>query len=181
MCPEICFWPLTASTTSEVNNDQTHVNTQNICNKFIEINFFVGCMVSQPNHLFQHLTTMSLNDKMIWQQLKLHKLCHPNNCIAWAGVLRHHVNCWINCLWLCDCYCYCLSQFLSFDLVFFEFLRRNSANYVQLAGINLDALEMNWSNFHPNYILHKPLKIAHNIFHNQDLIRSAPLWPSAYK
>ena len=91
------------------------------------------------------------------------------------------VNCWINCLWLCDCYCYCLSQFLSFDLVFFEFLRRNSANYVQLAGINLDALEMNWSNFHPNYILHKPLKIAHNIFHNQDLIRSAPLWPSAYK
>ena len=58
----------------------------------------------------------------IWNDntyLKLHKLNHTNNCIAWAGVLRHHVNCWINCLWLCDCYCYCLSQFLSFDLVFF--------------------------------------------------------------
>ena len=25
--------------------------------------------------------------------LKLHKLNHTNNCIAWAGVLRHHVNC----------------------------------------------------------------------------------------
>ena len=50
MCAEIwCFWPLSASTTSEVKNDHAHVITQGICNKFIEVNFCVGCMVSQPN------------------------------------------------------------------------------------------------------------------------------------
>ena len=140
----------------------------------------MGCMVSQPNHLFHHLTTMSLNDKMIWQQLKLHKLCHPNNCIAWA------VGSSASCK-LLDKLPVVVWLLLLLSISIFEFwpsfffLTRNSANYVQLAGINLDALEMNWSNFHPNYILHKPLKIAHNIFHNQDLIRSAPLWPSAYK
>lgn len=50
---------------------------------------------------------------------------------------------------------------LVFDPVFFlGFVNKSllltwlkNANYVQLAGINLDALEMNWSNFHPNYIL----------------------------
>ena len=52
-----CFWPLTASTTSEVKNDHSHVITQGICNKFIEVNFCVGCMVSQPNCLFQHSTS----------------------------------------------------------------------------------------------------------------------------
>ena len=41
------------------------VITQDICNKFIEVNFFVGCMVSRPNRLLQDLTTMSLIDKMI--------------------------------------------------------------------------------------------------------------------
>ena len=49
---EGCFWPLTASMTSEVKNN--YVITQDICNKFIEVNFCVGCMVSQPNRLFQH-------------------------------------------------------------------------------------------------------------------------------
>ena len=59
MCIEIwCFWPLTASKSSEVKNDHTHVITQDICNRFMEINFFVGCMVSQPNCLFQGSTTM---------------------------------------------------------------------------------------------------------------------------
>ena len=31
-----CFWPLTASMTSEVKNDYAHVITQDICNKVIE-------------------------------------------------------------------------------------------------------------------------------------------------
>ena len=41
---EEVFWPLTASITSEVKNDNAHVITQDICNKFIEIKFSVGCM-----------------------------------------------------------------------------------------------------------------------------------------
>jgi hypothetical protein len=39
---------------SEVKNAYAHVITQGICNKFIEVNFCVGCMVSQPNRLFQY-------------------------------------------------------------------------------------------------------------------------------
>ena len=64
-CAEICFWPLTASTISEVKNDHAHVMTQDIRNKFIEVNFFVGCMVSQPNCLLQDLTTMSFINKIL--------------------------------------------------------------------------------------------------------------------
>jgi hypothetical protein len=52
------FWPLTAFTTLEVKN--YHVITQGICNKFIEVNFCVGFLVSLPNCLFQLSTTMSL-------------------------------------------------------------------------------------------------------------------------
>ena len=51
-----CFWPLIATTTSEVKNDHAHVIRQGICNKFIDLNFCVGCMVSQPNRLFQDWT-----------------------------------------------------------------------------------------------------------------------------
>ena len=36
------FWPLTASTISEVKKDHAHVITQNICNTFIELKFSVG-------------------------------------------------------------------------------------------------------------------------------------------
>ena len=55
MCIKIwCYWPLKASTTSEVKNDHAHVIRQGICNKFIEVNFCVGCMVWQPNRLFPH-------------------------------------------------------------------------------------------------------------------------------
>ena len=54
LASEGCFWPLTASMTSEVKNNYAYVITQDICNKFIEVNFCVGCMVSQPNCLFQH-------------------------------------------------------------------------------------------------------------------------------
>ena len=58
------FWPLTASTTLEVKNDHAHVIMQDICNQFIEINFCVGCMVLQPNRLFQRSTTMSLKNRI---------------------------------------------------------------------------------------------------------------------
>ena len=53
LASEGCFWPLTAFMRSEVKNDHAHVITQGICNKFIEVNFCVGCMVSQPNRLLQ--------------------------------------------------------------------------------------------------------------------------------
>ena len=51
--------------TSEVKNNYAYVITQDICNKFIEVNFCVGCMVSQPNRLLQRSTTMSLINKML--------------------------------------------------------------------------------------------------------------------
>ena len=53
----------------EVNND--HVITRDICNKFIEIKFFVGCMVSQSNRLLQRLTAMSLINKIFLPDRKL--------------------------------------------------------------------------------------------------------------
>ena len=43
LASEGCFWPLTASMTSEVKNNYVYVITQDICNKFIEVNFCVGC------------------------------------------------------------------------------------------------------------------------------------------
>ena len=45
LASEGCFWPLTASMTSEVKNDYAHVITQDICNKVIETKKNVGCMV----------------------------------------------------------------------------------------------------------------------------------------
>ena len=54
LASEGCFWPPTASMTSEVKINYAYVTTQDICNKFIEVNFCVGCMVSQPNRLKQH-------------------------------------------------------------------------------------------------------------------------------
>ena len=44
-----CFWPLIASMTSEVKNNYAYVIMQDICNKFIEVNFCVGCVVSSTN------------------------------------------------------------------------------------------------------------------------------------
>ena len=55
-------WPLTAS--MEVKNKYGYVIMHDICNKFIEVNFFVGCMVSRPNRLLQDSTTMSLINKI---------------------------------------------------------------------------------------------------------------------
>jgi hypothetical protein len=65
LASEECFCPLTASMTSEVKNNYAYVIKQDICNKFIEVNFCVGCMVSGPNHLLQRSTTMSLIKKII--------------------------------------------------------------------------------------------------------------------
>ena len=49
VCTKIwCFWPLSASTSSEVKNDHAHVIVQDIYNKFIELNFCEGCIVWQP-------------------------------------------------------------------------------------------------------------------------------------
>ena len=70
LASEGCFWPLTASITSEAKINYAYVTTQGICNNFIELNFCVGSMVWRPNCLLQHSTTMSLINKM---QEKLEK------------------------------------------------------------------------------------------------------------
>jgi hypothetical protein len=49
----------------EVKNNNAYVIMQEICNKFIEVIFFVGCMVPWPNRLLQHLTAMSLINKIL--------------------------------------------------------------------------------------------------------------------
>ena len=48
----------------EVKNKYAYIITQDIWNKFIEVNLWVGSMVSQPNRLLQCLTTMSLINKI---------------------------------------------------------------------------------------------------------------------
>ena len=40
-----CFWPLTASVTSEVKINYLYVIMQDICNKFFYINFCLGSTV----------------------------------------------------------------------------------------------------------------------------------------
>ena len=55
-------WPLTAC--MEVKNKYVYVITQDICNKFKKVVFFVESMVSQPNCLLQSSTTMSLINKI---------------------------------------------------------------------------------------------------------------------
>ena len=65
------FWPLVASMTSEVKNNYAYNIPHDICNKFIEVKFFVGRMVSQPDHLFQHSTTMSLINIISYQRIQV--------------------------------------------------------------------------------------------------------------
>ena len=45
LASEWFFWPSTASVTSKVKNNYAYVIMQDICNKFIEVKFSVGCMV----------------------------------------------------------------------------------------------------------------------------------------
>ena len=49
LASEGCFWPLTASMTFEAKNNYAYNIRKDICNKFIEVKIFVGCMVSRPN------------------------------------------------------------------------------------------------------------------------------------
>ena len=53
-----------ASTASEVKNDSVHVIMPAISNKFIKVNFCVGCMVSRHNSLFQHWTFFNYFNKI---------------------------------------------------------------------------------------------------------------------
>ena len=86
LASEGCFWPLTASTTSEAKINYAYAITQGICNNFIEANFCMGPMVSEPNRLFQDLTTMSLINKIsksrphkLWQLFDICKVLIPTS------------------------------------------------------------------------------------------------------
>ena len=46
------FWNLTASIISLIINDHAHVSTQRILNKFIEVNFSLGCTYGLAVMLF---------------------------------------------------------------------------------------------------------------------------------
>ena len=56
LASEGCFWPPSASMTSEVKINYAYVTMQDICNKFIEVNLCVGCMIWRPNRMFQDRT-----------------------------------------------------------------------------------------------------------------------------
>ena len=58
LASEGCFWPLTASMTSEVKNKYAYNIPQDICNKLIEVKNFVGCMVPRPNRIVNHWTSL---------------------------------------------------------------------------------------------------------------------------
>ena len=45
LASEGCFWPLTASMTSEAKNNYAYNIPQDICNKFIDSKFSVGFLV----------------------------------------------------------------------------------------------------------------------------------------
>ena len=46
LASEGCFWPLTASMTSEVKKNHAHVYPNRKLSKFSEINFSIECMVT---------------------------------------------------------------------------------------------------------------------------------------
>ena len=62
-------WPLTAS--MEVKNKYAYVMTQDICNKFVEVNFFCG-MYGFTGKSLQDLTTVSLINKIVRYLLENH-------------------------------------------------------------------------------------------------------------
>ena len=48
LASEGCFWPLTASMTSEDKNRYAYYIPQDICNKFIEVNYLMDvCFLGQ--------------------------------------------------------------------------------------------------------------------------------------
>ncbi len=58
-------------------NQGCYVITQDICNKFIEVNFYVWCMVSRPNCLFQDWTVLQL-------------LIRLSKKLSWMGLSRYN-------------------------------------------------------------------------------------------
>ena len=71
LASEGCFCPLTDSIASEVKNDHAHVTSQRIFNKFIEVNFSVGCTVWPWCCLFQPLTTSKTINKTVLKNILL--------------------------------------------------------------------------------------------------------------
>ena len=89
----IFFWPLTASTTSDVKNDHAYVITQGICNKFIEVNFFVGCMVWWPNLFLYYEESLVLSSNLNSKLFRFHCVrpnvylwCRHKNTINWKSL-----------------------------------------------------------------------------------------------
>ena len=77
LASEGCFWPLVASMTSEVKNKYAYNIPHDICNKFHEVKFFVGCMVSRLNRLLNILGLLMRYGKL--------------NCLvgSWLQFLNH--------------------------------------------------------------------------------------------
>ena len=86
--------------TSKFKINYAYVITQGICNNFIEVNFCVGCMVSEPNHLLQCSTTMSLINKICCNLIFVIFLsyCFPNNklVLVWEN---HESAMWVMAWW----------------------------------------------------------------------------------
>ena len=78
--PNVKLWPLTASTALEVKNDHARVIKQGVSNKFIEVDFCVGCMVSQPNRLLHHQLPCLLSIRLEQLEFKVEKI---------IGVYKH--------------------------------------------------------------------------------------------
>ena len=72
----------------------SYVVMQDICNKFIELNFYVGCMVSQLNCLLQCLTTMSLinNNKINKISTIIQRLLSTSFLISKDKMNRKRIN-----------------------------------------------------------------------------------------
>ena len=66
LASEGCFWPLTASMTSEVKNNHAHVTAQRILNKFIGMKFSTGLWFDRDALLtkINYILHISLNSKI---------------------------------------------------------------------------------------------------------------------
>ena len=110
-----CFWPLTSSITSEVKNDHAYVTTQNILNKFIEVNLSMyGLVVMLSNstqttmsHIYkikemgktsqtQQDLTFKFSISISW--LTFHKILHNHLPIS-EFVTRHLKSSWLDEFW----------------------------------------------------------------------------------
>ena len=87
MRQDMIFWPPTASTTSEVKNFHAHVITQDTCNKFIEIKFYVGCMVFLWLCLFRH----QLPVKLKWNKTKMKSTNIESDIIKKRTGIEYHL------------------------------------------------------------------------------------------